>query len=482
MTLSLILRDPDTGEFGSVIASSSPAVAARCLNLADGVGGANSQNVTDPRLGPLLLETLRGGATAQQALAAVVGAADPATIGYRQLLVLDSAGRAAAHAGDHALGVFGAVTRENAVAGGNMLANLDVLDALADAALAGTGRIEERLLRGLRAAVDAGGEAGPVHSAGLAVVANAGWRVTDLRVDWADSDPVAALAELLDVWLPQRDAYIDRGVNPWPRPRTGCPAMSKKDVKGRAGARIAEVSGELISLSNQLHADPEPGWQEHRSSAAVAAVLATHGFEIEQPYLGVETAFRAVWAPAGAVGFTVGFLAEYDALPGLGHACGHNLISAMSVGAALAVAAVADSLGVAVEVIGTPAEEGGGGKVVLLNRGAFQNLDLALMAHPAPVDVAEARPFAVTHWHVQYDGQAAHAAAYPERGVNANDAFLVAQLAIALLRQQLPAGCVYTAYRRAAVKRRTRSRSEPRGAGTCVPKRPHSFWSLSSVC
>ncbi|QIK63697.1 M20 family metallopeptidase [Leucobacter viscericola] len=212
------------------------------------------------------------------------------------------------------------------------------------------------------------------------------------------------------------------------------------DVKYRAGARVAEVSGELIALSNQLHADPELGWQEHRSSAAVAAVLAAHGFAIEQPYLGVETAFRAVRLPAAATAFTVGFLAEYDALPGLGHACGHNLISAMSVGAALAVAAVADELGIAVEVIGTPAEEGGGGKIVLLERGAFQNLDLALMAHPAPVDVAEARPFAVTHWHVRYDGQAAHAAAYPERGVNANDAFLVAQLAIALLRQQLPAG------------------------------------------
>lgn len=223
MTLSLVLRDPETGEFGSVIASSSPAVAARCLNLADGVGGANSQNVTDPRIGPELLDQLRGGATAQQAIDAVVAAADPATIGYRQLLVLDNQGRAAAHAGDHALGVFGAVTRENAVAGGNMLANLGVLDALIDAALSANGRIEERLLAGLRAAVDAGGEEGPVHSAGMAVVANAGWRVTDLRVDWVDEDPVAALGELLDVWLPQRDAYVDRGLNPVAAPSYGVP-------------------------------------------------------------------------------------------------------------------------------------------------------------------------------------------------------------------------------------------------------------------
>ena len=207
------------------------------------------------------------------------------------------------------------------------------------------------------------------------------------------------------------------------------------ELKSRVRERCADVDAELVALSNRLHADPELGWQEYRSSAAVAAVLAAHGFEIEQPYLGLETAFRARF---GSGGFTVGFLAEYDALPGLGHACGHNLISAMSVGGALGLAAVADDLGVSVEVIGTPAEEGGGGKIELLDRGAFRNLDFALMAHPAPVDVAEARPFAVAHWHVQFDGKAAHAAAYPERGVNANDAFLIAQLAISLLRQQLP--------------------------------------------
>lgn len=210
-----------------------------------------------------------------------------------------------------------------------------------------------------------------------------------------------------------------------------------QELKDRIAARAAAIDAELVALSNQLHDDPELGWQEHRSSAAVAGVLAAHGFEIEQPYLGLETAFRAI---SGNGPFTVGFLAEYDALPGLGHACGHNLISAMSVGGAIALAEVAADAGLTVEVIGTPAEEGGGGKIELLERGAFAELDFALMAHPAPVDVAEAEPFAVTHWHIQYDGHAAHAAAYPERGVNANDAFLVAQLAISLLRQQLPSG------------------------------------------
>ncbi|WP_336297681.1 MULTISPECIES: M20/M25/M40 family metallo-hydrolase [Microbacterium] len=132
-------------------------------------------------------------------------------------------------------------------------------------------------------------------------------------------------------------------------------------------------------------------------------------------------------------------LVQYDALPGLGHACGHNLIAASAVGAGLALARVADELGITVRVYGTPAEEGGGGKIEMIEHGAFADLDLAMMVHPAPVDVAEARPFAVAHSHVAYQGVSAHAAAYPDQGVNANDAFLIAQVAIGLLRQQLPA-------------------------------------------
>lgn len=222
MTFSLILRDPETGEFGSAISSSSPAVAARCVNLADGIGGAHSQNVTDPRLGPALLHELRAGATAQQAIDAVVAAADPATIDYRQLLVLDASGRAAVHSGGRALGIFGAATRENAVAGGNMLAGLDVLGALVDTALTAPGRIEERLLAALQAAVAAGGEAGPVHSAGISVVGNAGWRITDLRVDWSE-DPIGELGRALTEWLPQRDDYTHRGLNPAAAPSYGVP-------------------------------------------------------------------------------------------------------------------------------------------------------------------------------------------------------------------------------------------------------------------
>lgn len=223
MTFSLILRDPETGEFGSAISSSSPAVAARCVNLADGIGGAHSQNVTDPRLGHQLIAELTAGRSAAEALQAVVAGADAATIDYRQLLVLDATGSTAVFSGGKALGNFGSAERTNAVAGGNMLASLDVLDALVDTALSATGRIEERLYAALQAAVAAGGEAGPAHSAGISVVGEAGWRVTDLRVDWADEDPIGELGKLLEVWLPQRDDYVHRGVNPAVAPSYGVP-------------------------------------------------------------------------------------------------------------------------------------------------------------------------------------------------------------------------------------------------------------------
>lgn len=223
MTFSLLLHDPDTGEFGSAISSSSPAVAARCVNLADGVGGAHSQNVTDPRLGIALLDELNAGKSASEAVTTVTKSADAETIQFRQLLAIDTNGDTAVYSGPRALGTFGASQRKNAVAAGNMLASLEVLDALVDAALTAEGPIERRLIAGMRAAVAAGGEEGPLHSAGLAVVGAAGWRVTDLRVDWTDNDPVEALAELTEVWLPQRDDYVTRGLDPRSAPSYGVP-------------------------------------------------------------------------------------------------------------------------------------------------------------------------------------------------------------------------------------------------------------------
>jgi amidohydrolase len=207
------------------------------------------------------------------------------------------------------------------------------------------------------------------------------------------------------------------------------------DLKAAAQQVVGDNADDLVALSQRLYENPETAWQEHRAASWVGEALTNVGFDVEANYLGLETALFATY---GSGPVRIGLCAEYDALPGLGHACGHNLIAAMSVGAAAALTRVADEAGLTVEVYGTPAEEGGGGKIELLERGAFKGLDLALMAHPAPVDVAEAEPFAVSHSHVTFSGKAAHAAAYPERGVNAADAFTVAQVAIGLLRQQLP--------------------------------------------
>lgn len=218
----------------------------------------------------------------------------------------------------------------------------------------------------------------------------------------------------------------------------GSRAGQARDLqRGRVLSAVDRQIPDLVRLSETLHANPELGWQEHRAAAWTADYLSGHGFTVQREYLGFPTAIRAVF---GTGSRRVGLMAEYDALPGLGHACGHNIITAISCGSAVALSGFAAERDLTVELYGTPAEEGGGGKIELLNKGAFHGLDLALMAHPAPVDSAEAQPYAVSHHRVAYQGKAAHAAAYPEQGVNANDAFLIAQLALGLLRQQLPAG------------------------------------------
>ena len=199
--------------------------------------------------------------------------------------------------------------------------------------------------------------------------------------------------------------------------------------------RVDEVGKVLIALSHKIHSNPETAWQEFESSAVVAKTLRDHGFDVVEQVAGLPTAFRAEF---GTGDLTVALCAEYDALPGLGHACGHNIIASSSVGAAIALTSVANDLNLKVVVLGTPAEEGGGGKIVMLERGAFDGIDIAALVHPGPVDVAFAEPFAVRHIAVKFSGKAAHAAAYPEQGVNAADAFTVAQVAIGLLRQQLP--------------------------------------------
>ncbi|MGW8763629.1 DUF1028 domain-containing protein [Streptomyces sp. NPDC055815] len=221
MTFSLLVRDG--ARFGVVASSSSPAVFARVAHLRPGVGAAASQNITDPTLGTSLLAGLAGHADPERALAEVTGDAGcEKTIAYRQLTVLGRTGPGFAFSGAHTLGTYASATADGAVAAGNMLSGPHIPGVLVDAYAAATGELEERLLTALKAAVAAGGEEGPVHSAGLAVVADVGWRVTDLRVDWAD-DPVDRLGALLDVWLPQRDDYVRRGLDPASAPSYGVP-------------------------------------------------------------------------------------------------------------------------------------------------------------------------------------------------------------------------------------------------------------------
>ncbi|TGA92953.1 M20 family metallopeptidase [Streptomyces sp. MZ04] len=193
----------------------------------------------------------------------------------------------------------------------------------------------------------------------------------------------------------------------------------------------------LLALSHRIHAHPEVAWEEEKAARWTAYALNDLGYDVVTGTAGLPTAFRAT---LGSGPLHLAICAEYDALPGLGHACGHNIIAAAAVGAAAGLAPVADELGLKISVFGTPAEEGGGGKILMLERGAFDGVHAAMMVHPGPADVAEADPYAVAHLKVRYHGKAAHAAAYPEQGRNAADAFTVAQVAIGLLRQQLPGG------------------------------------------
>jgi amidohydrolase len=208
------------------------------------------------------------------------------------------------------------------------------------------------------------------------------------------------------------------------------------DAKERARAAVRDAEPELIELSHRIHANPELKFEEERASEWVAQALAEGGFAVDR---GVADLPTALVATAGSGDLVIGICAEYDALPEIGHACGHNIIAASAVGAGLALAPLADELGITVKVLGTPAEEGGGGKVLMMDRGAFDGVHAAMMVHPVPLaeEQVHITALASTHMSVTYTGKAAHAAAYPQLGLNALDALTVAQVAIGLLRQHL---------------------------------------------
>ncbi len=207
------------------------------------------------------------------------------------------------------------------------------------------------------------------------------------------------------------------------------------NAKQQATAVVDRHLDDLVALSHDLHAHPETAFEEHRSAAAVAELL--EGFHVTTGVCGMPTAFSA---RAGSGPLVVAVCAEYDALPEVGHACGHNVIAAAALGAGLALAEVAEEAGLTVLVLGTPAEEGGGGKILMLERGAFDGVHAAMMVHPWPHDRLFGRCLAVSHFDVEFSGREAHASAAPWEGVNALDAMTVSQVAIALLRQQLRVG------------------------------------------
>ncbi|HEX3831058.1 MAG TPA: DUF1028 domain-containing protein [Solirubrobacteraceae bacterium] len=222
MTFSLLGRCDQTGRLGIVISSSSPAVAARCAHVRPRVGVAASQNVTDPRLGPALLDALRRrGGDARAAVDEVVAGHEHAE--HRQLVLLGVTGEAAVHAGAAALGTHGARVGPGCVAAGNLLAGDEVLDAMIEVFVSSAGEdLADRLMAGLRAAIDAGGEAGPVHSAGLLMTGDVEWPIADLRVDWHD-DPVSELEAAWAVYRPQLQDYVIRALDPTAAPGYGVP-------------------------------------------------------------------------------------------------------------------------------------------------------------------------------------------------------------------------------------------------------------------
>ncbi len=221
MTFSLVARCPDSGMFGIAIASSSPAVAARCSYARAGVGAVASQNVTDPTLGPKTLDLMAQGNGAGEAVAQVIASARFTE--YRQLLAVDGSGRTAIHSGNNSLGIWTQAQADNVASGGNMLASEGVPQAIVDGFLSSSGHLGDRLLSAMFAGLRAGGEAGPVHSAGMKLVNRVSWPVADLRCDWSEDCPIENIATVWEIYKPQLKAYIQRALDPREAPSYGVP-------------------------------------------------------------------------------------------------------------------------------------------------------------------------------------------------------------------------------------------------------------------
>ena len=210
--------------------------------------------------------------------------------------------------------------------------------------------------------------------------------------------------------------------------------MNLVEAKSTICSYIDDISDELIAVSHAIHENPELGYEEHFAHEQLTKVLIDKGLDVHKSAYEIDTAFEAT---AGKTGPVVALLCEYDALPGIGHACGHNIIAAAGIGAGLAASTLAETFNGQLRILGTPAEEGGGGKVRMLNRGAFESVEAVLMIHPADADLPNISSLAVQQLKATYTGKAAHAAAAPEKGINALDGAVLGYMGVAALRQHI---------------------------------------------
>ncbi|HVM07741.1 MAG TPA: M20 family metallopeptidase [Acidimicrobiales bacterium] len=219
---------------------------------------------------------------------------------------------------------------------------------------------------------------------------------------------------------------------------TTSPAARAAALKARVVDVVDRITPELLAASREIHANPELGYEEHFASARLAGLLRDHGLDVEHPAYDLPTAFAARGGDPASDAPLLVVCCEYDALPGIGHGCGHNVIGTAGVGAGIALASVAAEAGGRVLVLGTPAEErNGGGKIRLLERGAFAGAAMAMMIHPEPGNVERAPYLAADDLEVVFHGKAAHASSQPHKGVNALDALVLGYMSLATLRQYL---------------------------------------------
>lgn len=213
------------------------------------------------------------------------------------------------------------------------------------------------------------------------------------------------------------------------------PRDAGHDVHARIDAAITSAEGDLVAVSRHLHEHPELCFEERIAHATLTDFASQQGWAVERRAYGLDTAFRAHLD--GGPGPNVAVICEYDALPGIGHACGHNIIAAAGISAAVGAAAVIGELGGRLTVLGTPAEEGGGGKALMIDRGALDGIDAAIMIHPADSDDIRMASLAISELHCRFHGRASHAASAPERGQNALDAAVLGYQGVAALRQHI---------------------------------------------